>query len=193
VSKVAVALMRVHITGYMFIAMDIARTRSLSNRIIVNSIPHEDWEYTLNIAIRRPHVKRLNSKNIPYNFSGPAKFGNDLFVRLSSKCRMAPGMNSNLVTSEILLLKKAREGSHSGTHDKESGFEVRLVQIIEEVRGVISRTIVVCKTPLVFLGASGDIFRARATTASPPATARVSRRRRVRRASTSDISTKAWD
>ena len=142
-SKVAVALMRVHMTGYMFIAMDIARTRSLSNKIIVNSIAHEDWKYTLNIAIRRSHVERSNSKDILYNFSGPAKFGNDLFVRLSSKCRMAPGMNSNLVTSEIFLLEKAREGSHSGTHDKESGLEVHLFQIIEEVRSVKSRSIIV--------------------------------------------------
>jgi hypothetical protein len=158
VSKVAEALIRVHMTGYMFIAMDIARTRSLSNGITVNSIPHEDSKYTLNIAIRRPHVHGLNSKNILYNFSGPAKFGNDLLVRLSSKVRMTPGMNSNLVTSEIFLLKKAREGSHSGTHDKESGFEVRLVQIIEEVRSVKSRSIIVCETPVIFLGASGDII-----------------------------------
>jgi len=70
---------------------------------------------------------------------------------------MAPGMNSNLMTSEMFLLKKAWEGSHSGTHDKESGFEVILVQKIEEVRSVISRTIIVCETPLIFLGASGDI------------------------------------
>jgi len=145
-------------TGYMFIAMDIARTRSLSNKITVNSIPHEDRKYTLNIAIGRPHVKRPNSKNILYDFSGPAKFGNDLFVRLSSKCRMAPGMNSNLVTSEIFLLQKAREGDHSGTHDKESGLEVHLVQISEEVRSVISRTIIICETPLIFLGTSGDII-----------------------------------
>jgi hypothetical protein len=135
--------MRVHMTGYMFIAMDIARTRSLSNRTIVSSIPHEDWKYTLNIAKRRPHVSGLNSKNILYNLSGPAKFGDDLFVRLSSKCRMAPGMNGNLVTGEIFLLKEAREGNHSGTHNKESGLEVRLVQIIEEARSVISRAIVI--------------------------------------------------
>jgi hypothetical protein len=150
--------MRVHMTGYMFIAMEIARTRSLSNRITVNSIPHEDWKYTLNIAIRRPHVKGLNSKNILYNFSGPAKFGNDLFGRLSGKRRMAPGMNSNLVTIEIFLLKNAREGSHSGTHDKESGFELHLVQITEEGLSVISRSIIICETPCILLGASGDII-----------------------------------
>lgn len=67
-------------------------------------------------------------------------------------------MNSNLMTREIFLLKKARESSHSGTHDEESGFELRLVQIAKEVRSVISRTIIVCETPLIFLGASGDIF-----------------------------------
>jgi hypothetical protein len=145
-------------TGYMFIAMDKARTRSLSNRIIVNAIPHEDWKYTLNIAIRRPHVNRLNSNNILYSFSGPAKFGNDFFVRLSSQCSMAPGMNSNLMTSEMFLLKKAREGNHSGTHDKESGLEVHLVQKIEEVRSVRSRAIIICETPLKFLGACGDII-----------------------------------
>jgi hypothetical protein len=71
---------------------------------------------------------------------------------------MAPGMNSNLVTSEIFLLKKAREGNHSGTHNKESGLEVHLLQIIEELRSVISRTIIICETPLIFLGASGDII-----------------------------------
>ena len=98
-------------------------------------------------------------------------------------------MNGNLVTGEMFLLKKVRQGRHSGTHDKESSFEARLVQIIEEVRSVIRRTIIVCETPLIFLGASGDIFRACATTASPPATARVSRRRRVRSASTSDSRT----
>ena len=140
--------MRVHMTGIRFIARDILRTRSLSNRMTVNSAPHEDWKYTLNVAIRRPHVNGLNSKNILYNLSGPAKFSNDLFSRLSSKRRMAPGMNSNLVTGEIFLLKKAREGSHSGTHDKESRFELHLVQISEQGRSVISRTIVVCETPL---------------------------------------------
>jgi hypothetical protein len=66
-------------------------------------------------------------------------------------------MNSNLVTSEIFLLKKAREGSHSGTHDKESRSEAHLVQISEQGRSVIGRTIIVCETPLIFLGASGDI------------------------------------
>jgi hypothetical protein len=67
-------------------------------------------------------------------------------------------MNSNLVTSEIFLLKKAREGSYSRTHDKHSGFEALLVQILEEVRSVKSRTVIVCETPLIFLGASGDIL-----------------------------------
>lgn len=67
-------------------------------------------------------------------------------------------MNSNLVTTEILLLENAREGSHSGTHDKESGFELHLVQIIKEALGVISRAIIVCETPCIFLGASGDII-----------------------------------
>jgi hypothetical protein len=66
-------------------------------------------------------------------------------------------MNSNLVTSEIFLLKKAREGSNSGTHDKESRLEVGLGQISEEGRGVISRSIIVCETPLILLGAGGDI------------------------------------
>lgn len=70
---------------------------------------------------------------------------------------MAPGMNSNLVTTEIFFLKKAREASHPGTHDKESGFKFHLIQIIEEVRSVISRAIVICETPLEFLGASGHI------------------------------------
>jgi hypothetical protein len=150
--------MRVHMTGYMFIAMDMARTRSLSNRIIVNSIPHEDWKYTLDITIRRPHVKRCNSKNIPYDFSGPAELSYDLFRRLSCKRRMAPSMNSNLVAREIFLLKKARKGDYPGTHNKESGFEIHLVQISEEVRRIIGRTIIVCETPLIFLGASGNIF-----------------------------------
>lgn len=36
-------------------------------------------------------------------------------------------MNSNLVTSEILLLKKGRELNHSGTDDKVSGLEVHLL------------------------------------------------------------------
>lgn len=71
---------------------------------------------------------------------------------------MAPGMNSNLMTSEMFLLKKAREGNHSGTHDKESGLEVHLVQKIEEVRSVRSRAIIICETPLKFLGACGDII-----------------------------------
>lgn len=67
-------------------------------------------------------------------------------------------MNSNLVTSEIFLLKKAGEGSHSGTHNKESGFELLLVQILEELRSVKSGTIIVCEAPLIFLGASSNIF-----------------------------------
>ena len=67
-------------------------------------------------------------------------------------------MNSNLVTSEIFFLKKGRELSHSGPHDKHSGCEALLVHVTKEFRGVISRTIIVCETPLIFLGASGDIF-----------------------------------
>jgi hypothetical protein len=70
---------------------------------------------------------------------------------------MAPGVNTNLVTSDVFLLKKARELSNSGTDDEESGMEVNLVQKIEEVRGIRSRTIIICETPLIFLGASGDI------------------------------------
>ena len=53
-------------------------------------------------------------------------------------------MNSNLVTSEVLLLKNARELNHSGTDDKESGLEVHLLQICEEVRSVKCRTIIIC-------------------------------------------------
>jgi len=70
---------------------------------------------------------------------------------------MAPGVNANLVTSDVFLLKKARELSNSGTDDEECGTEASLVQKIEEVRGIRSRTIIICETPLIFLGASGDI------------------------------------
>jgi hypothetical protein len=68
-----------------------------------------------------------------------------------------------------------------------------LIQIVEEVGSVRSRTIIICETPLIFLGASGDIGFACATTASPPATVRVGRGRGIRRASTSNSSTKVWD
>lgn len=106
---------------------------------------------------------------------------------------MAPGVNSNLVTTEIFLLKKARIGNHSGTHNKESGVEVRLVQIIKEVRGIRSRSIIICETPLILLGAIGDIGLACTTTASPPATGRVGSRLRVCGASSSDCSSNVWD
>ena len=106
---------------------------------------------------------------------------------------MAPGVNSNLVTTEIFLLKKAGKGNHSRTYDEESCVEVRLVQIIKEVGGIRSRSIIICETPLIFLGAIGDIGFACATTASPPATARVSSRLRVCRAPSSDSSSNVWD
>lgn len=70
---------------------------------------------------------------------------------------MAPGVNSNLVTTEVFLLKKAGIANHSGTHDEESRVKICLVQVIEEVRCVRSRTIIICETPLIFLGAIGDI------------------------------------
>lgn len=70
---------------------------------------------------------------------------------------MAPGVNSNLVTAQVFLLKKGRPGNHSGTHDEESCLEVRLIQILEKVRSVRSRTIIICETPLILPGASGDI------------------------------------
>jgi hypothetical protein len=145
--------------GMRFIAVAMARTRLLSdsgNRQRHNT-PHEDRKYTLNIAKRRPHVNRLNTKNIVNDFFGPAKFSDDLFIRQSSKCIMAPGVNSNLVAAQVFLLKKGRPTSDSGTHDEESRLEVHLVQIIEEVRSVRSGTIIICETPLIFLGASGDI------------------------------------
>lgn len=87
VSKVAVGLMRVHMMGVRFIAVAIARTRLLSDdgRRQLHTTPHEDQKYILNIAIRRSHEKRLNTKNIVNNFFGPAKFGDDLFIRQSSK------------------------------------------------------------------------------------------------------------
>ena len=106
---------------------------------------------------------------------------------------MAPGVNSNLVTTKVFLLKKTGVANHSGTHNEESCVEVSLVQIIEEIRGIRSRTIIICETPLIFLGAIGDISFACATTTSPPATRRVGRRLRVCRASTSNGNTNVWD
>lgn len=55
------------------------------------------------------------------------------------------------------------------------------------------RTIIICKTPLVLIGTSGDIRLASATTTRPPAIARVGCRSCVRRASTNNIRIDVWD
>lgn len=126
--------------------------------IIVNSIiiQHEQ-ENTLDITIRRPHYNRRNTEDISNNLLGPTELSNDLFVRQSSKVRMAPSVNSNLVTSDIFLLKKPGEGNASGTYDKKSCKELDLFKIREKVRGVDGRAIIICEAPLTLLWASGDI------------------------------------
>ena len=153
----------------------------------------EEGKYTLDITIRRPHRSWSNTENIINDLFGPAKFSDDLLICQRGERIMAPSVNTDLMTSKIFLLEKTGEGNDSRTYDEHGREEVNLAQICEEIRGVSCRAIIICKTPLVLIGTSGDICFASATTTSPPATARVGCRSRVRRASTSDSSSDVRD
>lgn len=176
-------------------AAQMARTRSLGGEGThqIYNTPREKRKYTLNITIRGSHRDRSNTKNIINDLSGPTKFSDNLFICQGGERIMAPSVNADLMTTKIFFLKKSREGNDSGSHNKHSRKEVGLAEIREEIRTVSCRTIIICKAPLVLIGTSGDIRFASATTTRPPATARVYCRSRVRRASTNNIRSEAWD
>lgn len=120
VSKVAVVLMRVHMTGTRFMAVQMARTRSLSdsgNRQFLH-MSHKRRSYTLDVTIRRPHYSWSNTENVVDDLFGPAKFSYYLFIAQSGQRIMAPGMNGDLMTGNEFLLQKRGKGNDAGTHDK---------------------------------------------------------------------------
>lgn len=94
-------------------------------------------------------------------------------------------MHSELVAGHVLLLEKGRVRDGTGADDKERGLEVHLVEILEKVRRVGSRAIVVGETPGELLGADSDIGVPNTSTARPPAVAGVRSSLRVSPASTS--------
>ena len=69
--------------------------------------------------------------------------------------------------------------SNTRADSEEGRLEVVLVQVVEKVGCVQGRAIVVGKTPSELGGAARDVGITDATTASPPATARVACKLRV--------------
>lgn len=86
---------------------------------------------------------------------------------------MTPGVDRDLVPAHVLYLEQSREGNGARANDKESGLEAILVKEVQEVRGVVGRTVVVSKTPSVLCGAIGDISRTNTSTTRPPTASSV--------------------
>jgi hypothetical protein len=113
VSKVAVGLRRVHMTGVKPRAMEMLRTRSLEEKkkisISILSILSPRVKHPLNITKRRPHHVRRNPKNVLNNLPRPPKLRNNLLVRQRRQARMTLRMDRNLMTLQMLALEDARE------------------------------------------------------------------------------------
>lgn len=54
---------------------------------------------------------------------------------------VGPGVDSNLMASHVFILENVGAGDDSGADDEEGGLELGLVEVVEELRGVWSRSL----------------------------------------------------
>lgn len=87
------------------------------------------------------------------------------------------------MAGHILRLQDVGERNDARANDEEGRFEFMFVEVVEEVGGVVRRTIIVGKTPVQSVGAYGYVGIARAAIASPPTPILVSGRFDIGRAS----------
>ena len=106
---------------------------------------------------------------------------------------MTPGVDRDLVPVHVLALEYGREGNSPRTNDKESGLEAILIEVIQEVGGVVGGTVVVSKTPGVLCGTISDISRTNTSTTCPPTARSVCSSLSIVGASSGLNDRKAWD
>jgi hypothetical protein len=81
-------------------------------------------------------------------------------------CRPGDDTRADLTMKGSTRLTEPRE---STTHSKESCLQLLLIQVLQQLRRVVTWTIIVRNTPNVLSRANGDIRWAHAATACPPA------------------------
>ena len=86
---------------------------------------------------------------------------------------MAPSVYGDMMLSHKLGLEDGGELNCTGTNDKECGLERICIEEVQEVGGVVRRTVIVGETPGVYRGAICDICAANTSTTRPPTTSGI--------------------
>ena len=138
----------------------------------------------VDITVRGAPEVGGDTQHILDDLLAPSELSDDLLVGEGSHRRVAPGVDSNLVLSHVLLLQESRVGDRTRTDDEERRLEVGVVEVGEKFASVESGTVVVSETPSHLVRALNDIIVVHASTARPPAAAGVRSRLGVRTAAT---------
>lgn len=129
VSNVATGLILVHITGTRPIAIEIARTRSLSKESTRDY--DESFQRSLDVTERRSHHVWCHPNNVFDHFFRPAEFSDDLVITKGSQGEVAPCVDGDLVTGDVFGSQCVGVGDHTGACDEHRGLELLFVEVGE--------------------------------------------------------------
>lgn len=136
----------------------------------------------VDVAIWRAHGVGRDTGDLANGFTSPAEFGDDLLVGEGCKRRMTPGVNGKLVSGHIFSLKDVWTRDSPRANYEESRLQLDVIHVVQQICSVVRWPVVEADTPGEFIGAADDIGLASASSASPPATTRISSKSRVCRA-----------
>lgn len=126
----------------------------------------------INVTIRRPPVDGRDPECILDELLRPAELSDDLLRRLRRHVRVAPRVDRNLVASHVLVLEDGRALEQPRADGEECSAKILLREILQQVRRIRRRAVVIGDSPRVLGWALGDVRVARAATARPPAVLR---------------------
>lgn len=123
----------------------------------------------IDVTVGRSHGVGRDTRDTANDLFRPSELQQNLLVRLCCQSSVGPGVNRELVTFHVLVLQHVWPRDSSRTNDKEGRFDITvLLEVVEKLRCVWRRTIVVRDTPGVFVWALGDVVIRLVSTAGPP-------------------------
>ena len=172
--------MRVHITGWRPMAIEMARTRSL---VAVSGVERTEKKPSLlNVTKWRPHHVWRDPERVLDDLFAPSKLGNDLLVGERRERGMTPCVNGDLVARDIFCLCRGGKRDDARPDDEECRLEALLVKILHQIRRVVRRSVIIRQSPVILKGAFGNIVWSCAASAGPPTTGWISRSGQICRA-----------